>query len=90
MLIFLIPRKSARVAVSWDRVSRLLSRTIASACRQTCGDFRVLVACHDIPAGDFSQPAVEFIPVEVGAEAQALGCDAVRDHIDTDVMAARR
>jgi hypothetical protein len=67
MLIFLIPLKSARVAVSWDRVSRLLSRTIASACRQTCGDFRVLVACHDIPAGDFSHPAVEFIPVEYPA-----------------------
>jgi hypothetical protein len=67
MLIFLIPLKSAQVAGSWERVRQLLSRTIASACAQTSPDFRVLVACHEIPAGDFSHPAVEFIQVEFPA-----------------------
>lgn len=67
MLIFLIPLKSAKVAVSWDRVSQLLSRTIESACAQTSPDFRVVVACHELPEGDFANPALEFIQVEYPA-----------------------
>lgn len=67
MLIFLIPLKSAKVAVSWERASRLLARTIASACGQSSPDFHVVVACHEIPAGDFSHPALEFIQVEYPA-----------------------
>jgi len=64
MLIFLVPFKSARAAASWARACRLLARTVASACAQTCADFRVLVACHELPDGAFSSPMLEFIEVD--------------------------
>jgi hypothetical protein len=67
MLIFLIPLKSARVAGCWDRVSRLLSRTVASACAQTSPDFQIIVACHEIPEGDFAHPALQFVQAEYPA-----------------------
>lgn len=63
MLVFIIPLKSATVSASWERVSRLFFRTAASACAQTSPEFRVVVACHEIPEGNFSHPGIEFIQV---------------------------
>ena len=64
MLVFIVPLKSAATATSWERVSRLFSRTVASACAQTAPEFRVVVACHERPDGDFSHPKLEFLQIE--------------------------
>ncbi|HLF30202.1 MAG TPA: hypothetical protein VI566_04150 [Xanthomonadales bacterium] len=64
MLIFIVPLKSVAVATSWERVSQLLSRTVASACAQISPAFRVVVACHELPEGDISHPQLEYIQVE--------------------------
>jgi hypothetical protein len=63
MLVFIVPLKSAKTAASWERVSQLFFRTVASACAQTSPEFRVVVACHEIPEGDFSHPHLEFVKV---------------------------
>lgn len=63
MLVFMIPLKSARSAASWQRVSELFAGTIASVCAQTSGDYRAVVACHELPEGYFSHPKVEFIQI---------------------------
>ena len=64
MLTFIVPLKSKSTAVSWQRVSRLFNRTIASACAQKSPEFRVIVICHEIPAGDWTDPRLEFISVD--------------------------
>ena len=49
MLTFLIPLKSKQVSNNWENTTKLFNRTLYSAFNQTCPDFRVLVACHEIP-----------------------------------------
>ena len=71
MLVFVVPLKSARVAGSWDRVTRLVERTIRSALAQTVPDVRVIVACHEIPEVAVDDPRVEFLPVDFPPPADA-------------------
>lgn len=64
MLTFIVPLKSAQSEDSWEHVSRLFKRTIASACAQTSSEFRVVVVCHDIPDGNWTNPRLEIISVD--------------------------
>ena len=83
MLIFIVPLKSKAVAGSWQRVSQLFFRTVASACAQTSPEFRVVVACHEIPEGDFSHPRLEFVQVSHPSPANAadMRVDMQRKHL---------
>lgn len=49
MLTFCIPLKSKQVSNNWDNTTRLFNQTLYSAYNQTCSDFKILVACHEIP-----------------------------------------
>ena len=49
MIYFLIPLMSKKVAKDWDTVSMLFNRTLWSCYNQTDPDFKILVACHEIP-----------------------------------------
>lgn len=55
---------SAKVAKDWEMVSTLFNRTLWSCYNQTDPDFKILVACHEIPklTHDFDD-RVEFIQV---------------------------
>ena len=65
MIYFGIPLRSKATANDWDKVSLFFNRTLWSVYRQTDPDFRIIVACHDIPelAHDFDG-RVEFIQVD--------------------------
>lgn len=90
MLIFIVPLKSARVADSWERVSQLLARTVASACAQTSPEFRVVVACHEIPAGGFSHPRLEFVQVNYPPPSPSDRSDMRADMQCKHLVAFRR
>ncbi|MGH9674375.1 MAG: glycosyltransferase family A protein [Bryobacteraceae bacterium] len=64
MLAFVVPLKSARLAQSWPLVGKLLTRTLRSVCAQTCPDWRVIVACHEIPDVEVDDPRIEFLQVD--------------------------
>lgn len=49
MIYFGIPLRSQKTAKDWDTVVRVFNRTLRSVYRQTDPDFRVFVACHEIP-----------------------------------------
>lgn len=64
MMYFLIPLMSKGAAKDWDTVSTLFNRTLWSCYNQTDPDFKVLVACHEIPELTHSYDRrVEFIQV---------------------------
>jgi hypothetical protein len=63
MLAFVVPLKSAAVSNSWDRVTRLVERTVRSACAQTCPEFRVIVVCHEVPEIRVDDRRLEFLQV---------------------------
>ena len=65
MIYFGIPLRSKATANDWDKVSLFFNRTLWSVYRQTDSDFRIIVACHDIPelVHDFDG-RVEFIQVD--------------------------
>ena len=65
MIFFGIPLRSRDTANDWDKVSLFFNRTLWSVYRQTDPDFKVIVACHDIPKlyHDFDE-RVEFIQVD--------------------------
>ena len=63
MLVFVTPLKSAGSSHSWERVARLVGRTVRSACAQACPDFRVIVACHEVPEIRFEDKRLEFLQV---------------------------
>lgn len=64
MLVFVIPLKSQQVAKSWERVSKLLERTLKSVCNQTSPNFRVVVVCHEKPQIEFTHPHIKYIEVD--------------------------
>ena len=78
MLAFVVPLKSAAASNSWDRVTRLVRRTLRSVCAQTCPDFRAVVACHDIPDIGFEDERVEYLRVDFPPPGPDLG-ERIRD-----------
>lgn len=64
MLTFMIPLMSKKTANNWDTVSTLFNRTLWSCYNQTDPDYRILVACHEIPILTHKyDDRVEFIQV---------------------------
>lgn len=49
MLIFCIPLRSKEVSKDWNKVTLLFNRTLESVYNQTNQNFKVFVACHQIP-----------------------------------------
>jgi hypothetical protein len=64
MLTFIIPLRSFQVSKSWEKVSKLLERTLQSVCGQTGGDFRAIVVCHEKPEIQFSHPGICYAEVD--------------------------
>lgn len=65
MNVFIIPLKSATVAKSWSRVTRLVERTVRSVSAQRSPEFRVVVVCHEIPAIENGRDAkIEFLGID--------------------------
>ncbi|MGM8850552.1 glycosyltransferase family A protein [Salinicola halophyticus] len=58
---FGIPLRSRQASFDWPLVCRNLERTLLSLKHQTCGDFGILVACHEIPDVDTFDLDIEFI-----------------------------
>ena len=66
MIYFGIPLRSKKSSNNWDRVTEFFNRTLWSVYNQTDPDFRVIVACHDIPALRHKyDERVEFISVDI-------------------------
>jgi hypothetical protein len=62
---FGIPLRGRATAKNWDRVCKLLDITLGSVLAQTDPDFRVLLACHDIPNVEkFADPRINVIKAE--------------------------
>ena len=65
MLAFIIPVKSKTVTSDWSHFSGLVNRCINSICNQSNTNFKVLVACHEIPETKFDTDCrVEFLQVD--------------------------
>ena len=64
MVVFVVPVKSAQISTNWKVFSVLVDRTMRSICQQTSSNFKVVVACHEIPEIKFSHPAIEFVQVD--------------------------
>jgi len=62
---FGIPLRAKRSARDWDQVCERFRATIRSIGRQTDPDFRVLVACHDLPELDgVDRSKLQFLTAE--------------------------
>ena len=65
MLVFIVTVKSKTVSKDWDHFSRLVERTIQSICNQKDSNFKVFVACHEIPEISFvDDNRVTFLQVD--------------------------
>jgi len=64
MVVFVVPVKSAQISTNWKVFSLLVDRTMRSICQQTSDNFKVVVACHEIPEIEFSHPGIEFVQVD--------------------------
>ena len=65
MLIFCIPLRSKEVSKDWNKVSLLFNRTLESVYNQTNENFKIFVACHQIPKLNKSyDDRVQFIEVD--------------------------
>lgn len=62
MIYFGIPLRSKAASKDWKNVERVFNRTLYSVYRQTDPDFRIIVACHDMPILDREyDDRVEFL-----------------------------
>ena len=65
MIYFGIPLRSKATSKNWENVSKFFNRTLWSVYNQTDPNFRIIVACHDIPALTHEYDnRVEFIQVK--------------------------
>lgn len=65
MIYFGIPLRSKKVSNDWDKVTEFFNRTLWSVYNQTDPDFRIIVACHEIPSLRHTyDERVEFIQVD--------------------------
>lgn len=64
MINFIIPVKSKKVTVSWEKFSKIFERTLKSVAKQTSQNFRIIVVCHEKPDVDFTHPNLEIIQVD--------------------------
>lgn len=65
MIYFGIPLRSKETSNNWDKVTEFFNRTLWSVYNQTDPDFRIIVACHDIPKLKHEfDGRVEFIQVQ--------------------------
>lgn len=65
MIYFGIPLRSKKASKDWENVTGIFNRTLASVYNQTDSDFRIFVACHEIPLLDKEyDDRVEFIKSE--------------------------
>ena len=65
MFCFVMALKSKRLSKDWSQVCRLFNASLRSAYNQTCGNFKIIVVCHETP--DLEQKfdsRVEFINVD--------------------------
>lgn len=49
MIFFGIPLRSKASSQNWDKVTKVFNRTLRSVYSQTDPDFKIYVACHEIP-----------------------------------------
>lgn len=65
MIYFGIPLRSKKASNDWDKVTEFFNRTLWSVYNQTDPDFRIIVACHDLPLLRHAyDERVEFIQVD--------------------------
>ncbi len=76
MICFLIPLRSKLTTDNWDLTVRLLNNTLKSVFNQTEPEFRVIIACHEIPpiTGDYDN-RLEIIQVNYPPPSH------VKDHL---------
>jgi hypothetical protein len=76
MICFLIPLRSEKSSSNWDLTVKLLNNTLKSVFNQTEPQFRVMIACHEIPTLAVSYDArLEIIQVNYPPPEQ------VKDHL---------
>ncbi len=64
MFYFAIPLISRQASHDWSAVESLLTDTLASILHSTTRDFRVLIACHDVPDTPYNaDDKVKFLQV---------------------------
>jgi hypothetical protein len=64
MLIFIVPIKSSKLASDWSEFSKLVERTLKSICNQNSQNFKVVVACHELPNISYQNNKIEYIQVD--------------------------
>ena len=65
MIYFGIPLRSKYSSNNWEKVCLLFNRTLWSLYNQSDPDFRIIIACHEIPKLDLTYDSrVEFIQVD--------------------------
>ena len=66
MIYFGVTLRSKASAKNWEHVERDFNRTLRSLYRQTDPEFRIIVACHDIPRLDAAyDERVEFVTTDI-------------------------
>ena len=66
MIYFGVTLRSRASAKNWNNVEKDFNRTLRSLYNQTDPDFRIIVACHDIPRLDGKyDDRVEFLVTDI-------------------------
>ncbi|MCM3033900.1 glycosyltransferase family A protein [Niallia sp. MER 6] len=65
MIFFAIPLRSKQTTNNWDKIQKIFNITLRSIYEQLDPNFKVLVACHEIPNLDIdTDDRLEFIQVD--------------------------
>ena len=78
LIFFGIPLKSKAVSDNWELVCELFNKTLWSVYNQTFPDFKIIVACHEIPSLKHEYDnRVEFIQINTSVPKDS--CEMMAD-----------
>lgn len=66
MVVFAIPLRARATSKDWNKCEERLTQTVRSIFNQTCGDFKCIIACNELPQLNCKyDERLEFIPLEM-------------------------
>lgn len=66
MVVFAIPLRAKATSKDWNKCEERLTQTVRSIFNQTCGDFKCIIACNELPQLNCKyDERLEFIPLEM-------------------------
>lgn len=84
MLVFISSLRHPQNSTSYEKIEKLLNRTLNSVCQQTDENFQVIIVCNQVPQQSYSHAKVEFVTANFPPPSPVKGTAITREAVLKD------